>query len=47
MLNSEFPSSKDKTIGVYFTDTFEIDEVKQDPTSNVLRTIWTVAAAKE
>ena len=37
MINSEYPNSKGKTIGVYFTDTFEIDEGKTDPTSHVFR----------
>ena len=47
MLKSEYQAANGKTIGVYFTDTFEIDEEKNDPTSNVLRQIWTVAAAKD
>ena len=47
MLNNEYPSSRAHQIGVYFTDTFEITEEKNDPTSDVLRTIWTVASTKE
>ena len=47
MLNKDHPSSKNHQIGVYFTDTYEITEEKNDPTSDVLRTIWTVASTKE
>lgn len=47
MLNSEYPNSKGKTIGVYFTDTFEINEDNNDETSDTMRTIWNVAAHKK
>ena len=46
-LNKEYPSSRGKAIDVYFTDTFGMESDKSDETSNTLREIWTVAAAKE
>ena len=47
MLNKEHPLSQNYNIPVYFTDVFEMEETKQDPTTQVLRQIWTVASAKE
>jgi len=37
MLNKEHPLSQNYNIPVYFTDVFEMEETKQDPTTQVLR----------
>lgn len=47
MLNEECPASKGKHIGVFFTNSFEITEAKEDRTSEALREIWTFAATLE
>lgn len=44
---NEYPASKGKPIDVYFTDTFEVNNDQNDATSETLKLIWNVAAAKE